>query len=96
MLTKDFEVSAEGKDALLPTGLKKALFPNGEKLLPQGDASPRAPSAKMVLSRYGRWGDSWYDDPYWRYRGYMGGYGRYGRYGGYGGYMGGYGGYGMG
>jgi len=48
-LTKDFEVSAEGKDALLPSGLKSTLFRKGEKLLPQGGALPRFPSATMNL-----------------------------------------------
>jgi len=49
MLTRDFKVSAEGKDALLPTGLSKALTRKGKKLLPEEDASPRSPSATMNL-----------------------------------------------
>jgi len=97
MLTKDFEVSADGKDAFVPTGLKKMLLPNAKKILPQKDASPRFPSATMNM-RYGRWSPGYdYYDGDWGYD--MDGYGRYGGYGmgGYGGYgMGGYGGYGMG
>jgi len=64
MLTKDFEVSADGKDALIPTGLRKTLFTKAKRLLPQGDAPPRFPSATMNLG-YGRGSpgyDSWYGD----------------------------------
>jgi len=73
-LTKDFKVLAEGKDALLPTGLKRPLFRKAEKLLPQGGASPRFPSAMMRLGYgYGRQnslydsnvlpGERWYEGP---------------------------------
>jgi len=63
-LTKDFEVSTEGKDALLPAGIKRALFRKGEKLLPQGNALPRFPSATMNLKPYWRPGyDS--NDEHW-------------------------------
>jgi len=105
-LSKDFAVTAEGKDALLPTGLKPTRFRTGKKVLPQGKASPRFPSAKMYLD-----GTGGYDmDGYGRYGGNMGGYGgydmegygEYGRrgydmdgYGKYGGNMGGYDGYDM-
>jgi len=84
-LSKDFGVSAEGKDALLPTSLKPTGFRTGKKVLPQGKASPRFPSAKMYLD-----GTGGYDmDGYRRYGGNMGGYegydmdgyGKYGRRG---------------
>jgi len=98
-LTKDFELSAAGKDALLPSGLKSTLLRKAKKVLPQRKALPRFPSAKMNLG-YGPWrpgydmGGWWeYDtDGYGRYGGYyMDGYGMYGRPG----YdMGGYGMYG--
>merc|ERR1740121_2651166 len=62
MLTEDFEVSADGKDALIPAGLRKAPFPKAKRLLPQGDAPPRFPRATMNVG-YGRAGyDSWYGD----------------------------------
>jgi len=87
MLTKDFEVSADGKDAFIPTGPKKTFFPKTKKILPQGNASPRFPSARMY-QRYGRWspGYDWYDlgSPRGPYRDgwedWGEGYGRYSRY----------------
>jgi len=55
MLTKDYDVLAEGKDALIPAGLKKPLFHKGEKLLPQRNAPPRSPNTMMMNPEYGRW-----------------------------------------
>merc|ERR1740129_1442211 len=105
-LTKDFELSAAGKDALLPSGLKSTLLRKAKKVLPQRKALPRFPSAKMNLG-YGPWRPGYDMGGWWEYD--TDGYGRYGgydmdRYGMYGrpGYdMGGYGmygrrGYGMG
>jgi len=87
MLTKDFEVSADGKDAFIPTGPKKTFFPKTKKILPQGNASPRFPSARMYQG-YGRWspGYDWYDlgspwGPYGEsWEDWGEGYGRYSRY----------------
>jgi len=70
MLTNGFKVSAEGKDALLPTGLSKALSRQGKKLLPEEDASPRFPSATMNLGhdrwspRYDKTEEGLYDLPW--------------------------------
>jgi len=73
-LTKDFEVSAAGKDALLPTSLKPTRFRTGKKVLPQGKASPRSQSAKM----YGPWSPGYDMGGWWEYD--MDGYGPYGGY----------------
>jgi len=87
MLTKDFEVSADGKDAFIPTGQKKMFFPKAKKTLSQENALARFPSA-MMYKGYGRWTPKYdfYDmgAPWGPFResweDWGEGYGRYSRY----------------